>query len=165
MRPGSEWRGSAAVQLGISFTTHTLSLYATNSASSTLQGLSRGAGRTRWGFEFTAPIPLGRFLGWYVPRQEASGAVRTDVTATAGAARVEIARYLFGPGHVVVPVGATVEWINRDGVVHTVDAEDGSWRSGAIQPGETWRATFERPGRYPYDCGPHPFMKGVVIVR
>ncbi|MCE1181317.1 MAG: hypothetical protein LWW81_03285 [Rhodocyclales bacterium] len=23
---------------------------------------------------------------------------------------------------------------------------------------------FEQPGRYPYQCGPHPEMKGVILV-
>jgi plastocyanin len=64
-----------------------------------------------------------------------------------------------------VPAGTTVEWTNGDAVVHTVSADDASFNSGAIAPGATWRATFTRPGTYAYHCGPHPFMKGVVIVR
>ena len=31
-------------------------------------------------------------------------------------------------------------------------------------PGETWQRTFEKAGTYPYSCGPHPEMKGVVVV-
>jgi plastocyanin len=58
-----------------------------------------------------------------------------------------------------------VEWKNDDPLAHTVTADDGSWDSGLIQPGATWRRTFDRPGTYPFHCTPHPFMKGVVVVR
>jgi plastocyanin len=74
-------------------------------------------------------------------------------------------RYLYAPKRLVIEAGTTVEWTNRDEMVHTVSADDGSWDSGAIRPGESWRATFTEPGVYPFHCGPHPFMKGVVVVR
>ncbi|MBV2194369.1 MAG: plastocyanin, partial [Azonexus sp.] len=31
-------------------------------------------------------------------------------------------------------------------------------------PQESWQRRFEKPGRYDYHCGPHPEMKGVVVV-
>ncbi len=49
--------------------------------------------------------------------------------------------------------------------MHTVTADDGSWDSGDVQPGATWRRTFDRPGTYPYHCTPHPFMQAVVVVE
>lgn len=161
---GEEVAWSAAVQVGVSFTPYTLSLFATNTASGTLQGVSRGGGPTRFGVELTLPVPVGRFLGWYVPREEAAEAVAEEPGAQPAVA-ADIARYLFLPRVIRVAPGATVEWTNRDGVVHTVSADDGSWGSGAIQPGESWSARFDRPGRYPYHCGPHPFMQGMVIVE
>lgn len=30
--------------------------------------------------------------------------------------------------------------------------------------GESWSRRFDRPGSYPYTCGPHPEMKGLVEV-
>ena len=78
---------------------------------------------------------------------------------------VEIRRYAYGPGRIVIRAGDVVEWTNQDAVVHTATAQDGAWDSGGIRPGESWRARFDRPGVYLYDCGPHPFMKGTVIVR
>ena len=65
----------------------------------------------------------------------------------------------------MVRAGSVVEWVNRDAVVHTVNAEDGTFHSGAIEAGQSWRARFDEPGRYPYYCGPHPYMKGIVVVR
>jgi plastocyanin len=162
---GEEIAWSAALQLGVSFTDHTLSLFATNTASPTLQGSSRGEARTRVGIELTVPVALGRFVGRVVPREIAAEAVVARPPSTAPAETVDMARYLFLPKRIEIPVGATVEWINRDGVVHTVNAEDGSWHSGAVEPGQGWRARFDRPGRYLYYCGPHPFMKGEILVR
>ena len=51
----------AALQLRIPTTPHTLALQAMNTRTGTLQGSSVGA-RTVWGFEFTVPMTLGRYL-------------------------------------------------------------------------------------------------------
>ena len=61
-----EMTWGAAVQLGIPLTPHSVSLQATNTNSSTLQGASKGSEEIRWGFEFTVPVALGRYFG---PRQ------------------------------------------------------------------------------------------------
>jgi len=164
-RPGEEIAWSAGVQLGVSFTSHTLSLFATNTASPTIQGRSRGDGTVRLGLELTIPIPAARFVGWVVPREEAAEAVVAGAAPADEVVRIDMARYLFLPKRTEIPAGATVEWINVDEVLHTVSSEDGAWSSGPIEPGERWRARFDRPGRYLYYCGPHPFMKGEIIVR
>ena len=65
----------------------------------------------------------------------------------------------------VVAVGQTVAWENGDTVDHTVTFEGGEESSGTIRPGGTWTHRFDRPGVYRYRCTPHPFMKGVVVVR
>ena len=36
--------------------------------------------------------------------------------------------------------------------------------SERLFPDESWQREFTQAGRYPYTCGPHPEMKGVVIV-
>jgi plastocyanin len=156
---------SAALQVGVSFTPLTLSLQASNAATTTLQGRSVGDGATRIGFELTIPVPAGRFFGAYPARDVAMEAVVEDVAATADMVRIPVRRYAFMPGRTVVPAGTTVEWRNEDTVVHTATAEDGTWDSGALRQGETWRARFDRPGIYTYECSPHPFMKGVIVVR
>jgi plastocyanin len=156
---------SAGVQLGVSFSPYTVALFATNTRAGTLLGSSAGDEQVRYGFEITLPIPVGRLLGWPVPREQARESVREVPSPPGELVIAELRRYLFAPKRIEVEKGTTVEWVNLDDVVHTVDADDGSWRSGAIQPGASWRAVFDRPGLYPYHCGPHPFMRGVVIVR
>ena len=64
-----------------------------------------------------------------------------------------------------ITVGTTVEWKNNDPLPHTVTAADKSFNSGLIQPGKTYRQTFSKAGTYSFYCIPHPFMKGVVVVR
>ena len=64
-----------------------------------------------------------------------------------------------------VTVGTTVEWKNNDPLPHTVTAVDKSFNSGLINPGKTYSRTFTKPGTYSYFCTPHPFMKGVVVVK
>lgn len=59
---------SAGVHVAIPNTPHSLSLHATNANTATLQGMSRGGGTTRYGFEFTIPITLARYFG--SPRAE-----------------------------------------------------------------------------------------------
>lgn len=160
---GEDLAWSAGIQVGIPHTAMTLSLQATNTAATTLQGASF-AGGTRYGFEMTMPVPVGFLLGRYPDREAAQQAVQEDTEAAADAV-VEIRRYAYGPTRLVVPAGSVVEWVNRDAVVHTATAEDDAWDSGGIPAGASWRARFDRPGIYPYYCGPHPFMKGVVIVE
>ncbi|MQA92653.1 MAG: hypothetical protein GEU90_20930 [Gemmatimonas sp.] len=156
---------SAGLLVGIPYAINTLSLFATNTRSGTLQGVSAGGDRTRWGLELTLPIPLGRLLEWYTPREQAMEAVVELQDAPSSTMDADIFRFAFPNDRVEIPAGTTIRWTNRDDVVHTVSADDGSWDSAAILPGQTWSATFEEPGIYPFHCGPHPFMKGTVIVR
>ena len=57
---------SAGVRVALPYTPHTLSIHASNTNAATLQGLSR-PDRTRWGFEFTVPLTLGRWRAAMAP--------------------------------------------------------------------------------------------------
>lgn len=155
-KAGEQVAWGAALQLAIPYSPHTLSLQVTNTSTGTLQGSSRSSAgnRVRGGFEFTIPFTLSRYFG------RARGAGGT-ATGTA----VEMRRMAFAPARIEVAVGSTVEWTNRDQLVHTVTAIDGSWNSGDIAPDATWRRTFAQPGTYTFHCTPHPFMTGVIVVR
>jgi plastocyanin len=144
----------AALQLAIPYSPHTFSLQVSNTTTATLQGASRGVDKVRGGFEFTIPFTLSRYFG----RAKGAG---DAVTGTA----VEMRAMAFSPQHLAASAGATVEWTNRDQVAHTVTADDGSWDSGPIEPGATWRHTFVTPGTFAFHCSPHPYMTGVVVIR
>ncbi len=53
---------SAGLHIALPNTPHTLSLHVSNASTSTLQGFSRGGDRRRYGFEFTIPIHVSRFV-------------------------------------------------------------------------------------------------------
>lgn len=36
---------------------------------------------------------------------------------------------------------------------------------GPIEPGERRSLTFTRAGTFPFHCTPHPFMRGLIVVR
>lgn len=173
---GEEMAWSAGLHLAIPHTPHTLSLHASNTNAYTLQGLSRGEDFVRYGFEFTIPLTLAR---WFGPG--ASGAPHgaaipapppgapADATPSNVAAgpvtRAGMRGMAYTPARIEIDAGGTVEWTNNDPLAHTVTAVDGKFDSGLIQPGGKWSHTFTEPGTYDFNCTPHPFMKGVVIVR
>ena len=71
----------------------------------------------------------------------------------------------FGPSRIEIAAGTTITWTNNDPLAHTITADDRSWDSGEIAPGQTWSHTFTQPGEFAFHCTPHPFMKGVLVVR
>ena len=77
-------------------------------------------------------------------------------------------RLNFSPAVVTVIIGTnnSVTWANRDTVIHTVTATDGSFNSGDIHSGSSWSYTFSTPGNYTYYCIYHSsWMRGTVVVR
>lgn len=156
---------SAALQIGLPVSTSTLSLYVTNTASGTLEGRSFASGRTRVGVVATIASPVGELLGVFVPREVAARAVRPVKTPAGRVARIDIREFAFVGERIVVDAGTTIVWTNHDEVVHTASSDDASWNSGPIPPGRSWSATFDAPGTYSYHCGPHPYMRGTIVVR
>jgi plastocyanin/uncharacterized membrane protein len=69
----------------------------------------------------------------------------------------------FQPAELKVRPGETVEFKNHDIFAHTVTADDGSFDSGLIQPGGTWKLTVSKPETIAYHCTPHPNMKAKLV--
>ena len=63
-----------------------------------------------------------------------------------------------------VAVGEAVRWTNADPLEHSVTFDDGP-DSGRLAQRATFVRRFDRAGTYTYHCTPHPYMKGVVVVR
>lgn len=156
---------SAALQVGLPISTSTLSFHVTNAASGTLEGRSFASGRTRVGVVATIASPVGELLGVFVPREVAARAVRSVKTPAGRVARIDIREFAFVGERIVVDPGTTIVWTHYDEVVHTATSDDASWNSGPIPPGGSWSATFDAPGTYSYHCGPHPYMRGTIVVR
>ena len=75
---------------------------------------------------------------------------------------------LFQPQSITVSVGTTVVWTNAGKNPHTVTADDQSWNSDRLDPGQTFSQTFNTPGTFGYFCqfhgAPGSGMFGTVIV-
>jgi plastocyanin len=77
---------------------------------------------------------------------------------------VKLEHFMFTPGTLTVPVGATVRWENLDGEPHTTVSIDGVFRSGALDQGDAYSYTFKTAGKYRYVCSIHPQMVGTIVV-
>ncbi|AKU13491.1 blue (type 1) copper domain-containing protein [Azoarcus sp. CIB] len=78
---------------------------------------------------------------------------------------VSIVDYKYSPAVVEIRAGDTVTWVNREKrTSHSVLFEATGEESERFFPGEKWSRTFPRAGRFEYRCGPHPEMKGAVVV-
>lgn len=82
---------------------------------------------------------------------------------------VKIVGFEFQPKTLTVKVGTTVEWVN-EGTRHSVDADDGSFKSEILRQGDKFEHTFTKAGTFPYHCRFHgeaggKDMAGKVIVK
>lgn len=177
---------SAGVHLALPNTPHTLSIHASNASTATLQGLSRGGGVRRYGFEFTIPVTVSRFFhpdaapaspppappattSATPAPTTAAPATAAAVAAPSAAGRDTVSARITGlayvPSRIEIAAGTTVRWTNNDPLVHTVTATDGSFTSPQFGLDAIYRHTFTTPGTYTYYCTLHPNMKATVVVR
>ena len=80
-------------------------------------------------------------------------------------AEVKIDNFSFRPGTLIVTVGTTVTWTNRDDIPHMVVGTDGVFKSKVLDTNEKFSYTFTKPGIFPYFCSIHPKITGKVVVR
>ena len=168
--PGEDPAWSAGLLFVIPGSPHTFSLHASNVGGNTIQGSSRAdpfvklaTSKPLYGFEFTIPLHLKRFSPWFhgSPKPVALGA-----SGAAIAAEVNMTAVKFAGDAVTIFTGQAVRWTNCDPVEHTVTF-DGAAEPGSpvIPPNGSYVHRFDKPGTYTYHCTPHPFMKGVVVVK
>ena len=69
------------------------------------------------------------------------------------------------PDSLTIKAGDTVTWQNDDDHDHTVIADDKSFKSGNINPDDTFEYTFKKTGTFKYSCKYHPRMKGTITVE
>ena len=78
---------------------------------------------------------------------------------------VSIRDYFFDPANITVAPGTTVKWVNEGNATHTVTANDRSFDSGRLNPGQSFTHTFEGSGTFSYFCEIHPSMTASVSVN
>src|SRR5215213_2526329 len=78
---------------------------------------------------------------------------------------VNIGDNFFDPPDVAVEPGSTITWTNNGAVPHTVTADDGSFDSERLNPGDSYTVAFGGQGTVTYHCEIHPDeMRGSVTV-
>jgi plastocyanin len=90
--------------------------------------------------------------------------LEADAKTTGGSNQIVIDNFRFDPPVRSVPLGATVIWLNRDDVPHTVTNTDGLFKSPALDTDGQFSRRFDQKGRYPYYCSIHPKMTGRIDV-
>lgn len=80
---------------------------------------------------------------------------------------IDIIKFQFSPATVTVTPGTTVRWTNREKrQYHSVWFEAlGEEEPDYLFPEDSYERVFEKTGSFPYRCGPHPKMLGVVHVQ
>jgi plastocyanin len=78
---------------------------------------------------------------------------------------LEIKNLQFIPAEITVNIGDTIKWINHDIIPHTATADDKSWDSMLIDPGQEWELIVERNTFSSYFCVYHPGMKATIRIN
>jgi len=80
---------------------------------------------------------------------------------------VIIQKYKFIPAEITVNKGDSIVWVNKEKrQYHSVWFEQaGDPEPDYFFPDETYTRKFEQLGDFPYRCGPHPEMTGIVHVK
>jgi plastocyanin len=86
-----------------------------------------------------------------------------SVSARAETIQVTIDKLVFTPAEVNAKVGDTIEWINKDALVHTATATNGDWNVN-IQASQRGQVVMKKPGAAEYYCKLHPNMRGRIVV-
>ena len=77
----------------------------------------------------------------------------------------------FSPNQLTISVGTPLTWKNRTQEPHNIVSDDCrlettcSFDSGFLGPNARYTLPQLKPGRYPYHCGLHPFMRGLLTIH
>ena len=101
------------------------------------------------------------------PNAKAEKAKTTEPSSQQSSRQVSVSikNFKFVPQDIAVKAGTTVVWTNDDSASHTVESSDKTLKSDELSKSDTYSFTFTKAGRYDYNCGIHPSMKGSVTVQ
>jgi predicted lipoprotein with Yx(FWY)xxD motif len=95
----------------------------------------------------------------------ASASPSPAASAATSGTTASIVDFAFQPATLTVPVGTTITWTNTGATAHTVTADDGSFDSASVAPGQTFSHAFTTAGTFTYHCAIHPSMTATVTVQ
>jgi plastocyanin/uncharacterized membrane protein YozB (DUF420 family) len=106
-------------------------------------------------------IGLSTYYIWYIASSKPAAPIAATRTAAAPEkVSVKISNFQFDPKDLTIKAGTVVEWTDGLGR-HTVEADDGSFKSDTLTAGGTFEHKFDAPGVYTYYCGFHGDKHGV----
>ena len=113
------------------------------------------------------PLAAAVALALGAPAFAADADQPPQVAAAAAPAAVTIDNFAFSPPLLTVAPGTRVTWNNEDEEPHTVMSADGgqAFKSPALDTGDKFSFTFDKPGTYKYFCSIHPHMIGTIVVK
>ena len=85
------------------------------------------------------------------------------VPAQAATIQITATDMVFAPSEVSAKVGDTIEWINKDVLVHTATARNGDF-DVTMPAKRTVTSVLKKAGTIEYYCRFHPNMKAVLTI-
>lgn len=84
--------------------------------------------------------------------------------------KVDMKNFKFDPQTITINVGDTITWTNGDQKEHTATADDGSFNTDDVAPGQSASQTFTKAGTFAYYCKYHggpggKGMSGTIVVQ
>ena len=89
--------------------------------------------------------------------------VAASVPARAATIQIVMDKLEISPATASVKVGDTVEWINKDALVHTATARNGDF-DVTLPPNKTVSLVLKKAGAVDYYCRYHPNMRATLKV-
>jgi plastocyanin len=99
---------------------------------------------------------------WAWPASAGGGCHRETLTEGEGFT-VAMSKACFDPGVLRVDPGTEVTFVNEDPIIHNVSATGWGY-FGEMRADDSFRATFDEEGVYPFACTYHPGMTGAIVV-
>jgi plastocyanin len=86
-----------------------------------------------------------------------------SIPAHAATLQITMENLVIAPAEAAAKVGDTIEWVNKDILVHTATARNGDW-DVTMPPKTTVTLVLKKPGTIEYYCRFHPNMKASLTV-
>jgi plastocyanin len=87
----------------------------------------------------------------------------TSGAASAATIQISMDKLEISPAMASARVGDTVEWVNKDALVHTATARNGDFDVN-LPPNKTVSSVLKKAGTVDYYCRFHPNMKATLKI-
>lgn len=100
----------------------------------------------------------------FLPTQLMGGAASSHI-------HIQTEPPFFSPNQLTISSNTSLTWNNQTSEAHSILADNCrsrtvcSFDSGVILPAQQFVLSQLAPGHYPYHCGLHPFMRGLIIIH